>query len=747
MKNNETVTEKSSVSADIILHLHRELAAISEIGDYPERIATVISRAIEFDKLCVFFSGANDSSPTLLRSGDWPLPWDRIFPNIKAKDIHSSILYRGEAGDIFLSQEMKGPGCEGDENALGLIKHHSGMRHSIHLVLAASMGYRLHLSMFRKHEPFDGVDAETLKILAPPLTLSGKSLLSSWISARGDLLLSSSKENSDCRYIMLDSSLKVVVLPVQTSDFLCKHFECENVRALPATLMSWIEGCCLTDQSPAWEGERSTEFDTRTGTVSCSAYPFEDNSGNRVLLVALNLMRESGDFSPLSNIGLTRREIEILEGLYAGKTTSQVAEGLGIKMITVRKHLLRIGEKLHALGRTEILSKAINLCDEIPAWQPCLNGKPTVEALAENNRMEFLLKNNAFQKAVQTLNRRLSTLEDFENAPELIRYTLADYIEIDWTAVFYASTTNDMERVYFSSGCKCDWEKLHLSTRPQVRWRSIIERGVLGEVLRSHDFIDPTNEQDMAMKTVMEEATGAYYDMHMPVARTDGHKIHIGFYRNDPEKPFTEDDVAFVQGLSPVFISWAYSLARMQENTLKQAGCWDLLDKGHVSAALFDSNLCDVIWTGNAVSLLKTRCGPNWRETIIPQVREWIAHTGLLNVKEKDKARSCPENIVFEMYGLTCSAYPVQGSVVVNFKQHQTDPFSYLNKYSLTEREVQIVSFLPLGYTNNQIASSLGIREITVKKHLEKIGRKLGVSGRVGILRQAEIFRRSLNEH
>jgi len=70
-----------------------------------------------------------------------------------------------------------------------------------------------------------------------------------------------------------------------------------------------------------------------------------------------------------------------------------------------------------------------------------------------------------------------------------------------------------------------------------------------------------------------------------------------------------------------------------------------------------------------------------------------------------------------------------------------------LNKYGRTEREVQIVSFLPLGYTNNQIASSLGIREITVKKHLEKIGRKLGVSGRVGILRQAEIFRRSLNEH
>ncbi len=747
MKTPREAPKKSPVTADIILHLHRELAAATELADYPERAAKPIRRLINFDILCVFFSGANDSSPTLLRSGDLPLPWDRIFPNITPGDMHSSILYKGQPGDIFLSQDMKGPGCEGDENALEQIKLHSGMNHSIHLVLAARMGYRLHLGLFRRCGPFESVDAEALSTIAPPLTLSGRSLLSAWISASGDLLLSSSKEKTACHYIMLDSSLKVVALSVQTNDFLVKHFGSETVESLPASLRSWLEGSGLTDPGPLGCGEKNSVFDSLSGTVTCCAYPFEDTSGERVFLLALNLRRESGDFASLSAIGLSKREIEVLESLYAGKTTTQMADLLGIKMVTVRKHLIRIGEKLHAMGRTEILSKAIKLWDEIPEWPSCSNPKPIIANIMDKDRMEFLLENDAFQKAVQTLNRRLSTLEDFENAPELIKYTLADYISIDWTAVFFANAANDMEKVYFSTGCKCDWEKLHLSIRPQVRWRQVIARGELGEAFRSHDLIDFANDQDILMKTVMEEATGAYYDLHMPVARTGEHIIYIGIYRNDPEKPFTDEDVAFFQGLSPIFVSWAFSLACMQENTLKEAGCWNLLDKGRVSAALFDRNLCDIIWTGEAVSLLEALCGTHWRDTIIPQLREWIAHARLIKGEGKVNVRPSPESTVFEALGLSYSACSVQGLVMVNFKQHEPDPFTDLKKYGFTEREVQIVSFLPLGYTNNQIASSLGIQEITVKKHLEKIGRKLGVSGRVAILRQADISRRSLKEH
>ncbi len=52
-----------------------------------------------------------------------------------------------------------------------------------------------------------------------------------------------------------------------------------------------------------------------------------------------------------------------------------------------------------------------------------------------------------------------------------------------------------------------------------------------------------------------------------------------------------------------------------------------------------------------------------------------------------------------------------------------------------TDRENQILTLLKRGYTNKQIAAELFIAEITVKKNLARIAEKLGVKGRMNILR------------
>ncbi len=53
-----------------------------------------------------------------------------------------------------------------------------------------------------------------------------------------------------------------------------------------------------------------------------------------------------------------------------------------------------------------------------------------------------------------------------------------------------------------------------------------------------------------------------------------------------------------------------------------------------------------------------------------------------------------------------------------------------------TERENQIIDLLKRGYTNKQIATELFIAEITVKKNMARIAEKLGVKGRMNILRK-----------
>ena len=70
-------------------------------------------------------------------------------------------------------------------------------------------------------------------------------------------------------------------------------------------------------------------------------------------------------------------------------------------------------------------------------------------------------------------------------------------------------------------------------------------------------------------------------------------------------------------------------------------------------------------------------------------------------------------------------------------EQPRTENFSVLKHFNLTQREIEVLEYLPLGYTNWQIAAAMGIQPVSVKKHLKNLAAKLHASGRTEILYQA----------
>ncbi|TXK74533.1 response regulator transcription factor [Paenibacillus sp. N3.4] len=52
----------------------------------------------------------------------------------------------------------------------------------------------------------------------------------------------------------------------------------------------------------------------------------------------------------------------------------------------------------------------------------------------------------------------------------------------------------------------------------------------------------------------------------------------------------------------------------------------------------------------------------------------------------------------------------------------------------LSEREKEVVELLVKGYTNQEIATDLHITEVTVKKHLTAVFRKLNVRNRTQLV-------------
>jgi DNA-binding CsgD family transcriptional regulator len=73
-----------------------------------------------------------------------------------------------------------------------------------------------------------------------------------------------------------------------------------------------------------------------------------------------------------------------------------------------------------------------------------------------------------------------------------------------------------------------------------------------------------------------------------------------------------------------------------------------------------------------------------------------------------------------------------------------TEDFDLLMRIGITAREAEILSYLPLGYANRDIADAMDITVNGVKKHLQHIGRKLGAGGRTEILYKALMKKREI---
>ena len=69
----------------------------------------------------------------------------------------------------------------------------------------------------------------------------------------------------------------------------------------------------------------------------------------------------TGSINLSADKGISKRELDVLDCLAQGKTTSQIAEDLFVSENTVKTHIRHILEKLDASNRTEAVSKATQL--------------------------------------------------------------------------------------------------------------------------------------------------------------------------------------------------------------------------------------------------------------------------------------------------------------------------------------------------------------------------------------------------
>jgi DNA-binding CsgD family transcriptional regulator len=68
-----------------------------------------------------------------------------------------------------------------------------------------------------------------------------------------------------------------------------------------------------------------------------------------------------GNPEALAALGISPRELAVLERLAAGLSNKQIAEALGVSPNTVKTHVARLFEKLGAVRRTDAIARAREL--------------------------------------------------------------------------------------------------------------------------------------------------------------------------------------------------------------------------------------------------------------------------------------------------------------------------------------------------------------------------------------------------
>jgi len=121
------------------------------------------------------------------------------------------------------------------------------------------------------------------------------------------------------------------------------------VLGLAATLLAWLEYRYLA---------RAFSFEIYLLLVAAGAIVFGAWLGHRLTPRRAAAKPFERNAAAVRSLGLSPREVEILEALAAGDSNKEIARRLGISPNTVKTHVAHVYEKLAVQRRVQAIEKA-----------------------------------------------------------------------------------------------------------------------------------------------------------------------------------------------------------------------------------------------------------------------------------------------------------------------------------------------------------------------------------------------------
>lgn len=343
-----------------------------------------------------------------------------------------------------------------------------------------------------------------------------------------------------------------------------------------------------------------------------------------------------------------------------------------------------------------------------------------------------------FQQAVFGLMSSLDKIRSAQDLADHVHTSLRPYIDHDWLSFYILWKDRSDGRIFTNRDVPFDWDKLYREVVGFDKFRALILEAHIGDVILTQDS-PPKTSEDIAVAEHINTRTGAFFSANIPLAVSKDMRSFVALYRNDPSRMFSPEEKAGLHAFAEALTPLAEFMLRSYERKMQLLANPDGKKRCSI---LLDQGLSAVGFSDGTHAFLEELTGKPAGLEALSGMYEWVKATVLPAWMQKQTG---PWNNIFPLAEecICCDARVIEDEfqncllLVEIDAPRKKDDFSFLKKYGLSENQIAILSYLPYGYTNRQIAEAIGIKEVTVKKHLHRIGAKLHALGKTEILYQA----------
>lgn len=354
------------------------------------------------------------------------------------------------------------------------------------------------------------------------------------------------------------------------------------------------------------------------------------------------------------------------------------------------------------------------------------------------------------EEAILELSHSLADISDYKDLWQAYQFTITKFFHIDWLGIFTTPRNGEVFNITSNPHLPFNWDELYQKVAPYDVFCKTLVNMPIGKALIYEEIHDPSNEITRSCLDYVAHHTNTVHMMGMTTNRDEDGLSVLGLYRSDKPYGFTSDEKHLFMHLSPLLHYASKQMLLHQQWDLQRVAYDKLFESDKILPILMDCRLKVIDFPLATLTFLRRMFDDPRLEYLPPPINDWImryiAPSGKINPNTGPWRRHIKAPSGF----ILCQAYILttekkQSVLLLRFDpHHNTEDFSVLASLGLTKREIEVLSYLPLGYTNKQIAMAMSIGEDGVKKHFKRLSKKLNASGRTELLYQALQIKREI---